>query len=96
MTYNEVSKAVGFMGSIPFPDVKSIKLLCSKLAMEPDLETYMHALRIYRFSPVAKSYDEKVAMLLLREVLFHAKESLWGLANVERLTKSELGFLNNN
>lgn len=93
MTYNEVSRQIGFIGYIPFPDVKSLKLLCTRLAMEPDLENYMQALRIYRFCPEAINDEQKIAILLLREVLYHAKTSLWGTSRCESLSKTELNFL---
>lgn len=93
MTYNELSKQVGFIGSMPFPDITFLKSLCKELAMTPSIERYRRALEIYRFSPEAENDNQKMAILLLRNVMYHAQNSLWDTGNIEKLNKLELKFL---
>ncbi len=93
MTYQEVSKKVGYLGSIPFPKKKNIQDLCKKLLLEPDITTFSEALSIYRFAPEATDENQRITILLLKQALHLARKELWGSGSVVFVNKVELNFL---
>ena len=93
MTYQELSKFVGFIGYVPFPEKEIVKSVCKRLRMNPDIETYAEGLRIYRFAPVAANNEQKLLMVQLKQGLYEAKKELWGTKKKEVINKAELNFL---
>lgn len=95
MTYNEMSRKVGYLGSIPFPSKDQVETLCQNLMLEPDITTYIEALSIYRFAPVAENDEQRMIIVKLGRTLRWSKRLIWGFNDEKFMGKVEVDFLKN-
>ncbi len=67
LTYQDISREVGYAGYVPYPPKDTIKSLAINLCEDPTVEDFKLALRIFRFAPEAATHGE-VEMINMLDV----------------------------
>ena len=58
LTYQDISREIGYAGYVPYPPKDSIRSLALNLCENPTVDDFKLALRIFRFAPEAETRGE--------------------------------------
>lgn len=77
LTYQEISKEIGYTGYIQYPPREWAESLFYNLCANPSVNDFKAALRIFRFAPEAKTPAEVEIIHMLDMGLVAAKHNLY-------------------
>ncbi|MDH3710581.1 MAG: hypothetical protein OER04_11865 [Cyclobacteriaceae bacterium] len=77
LTYQEISKEIGYVGHVPYPPKERVQTLYESLRDEPTVDDFKTALRIFRFAPEAQTANEAAIIYMLNLGLGSAKKDLY-------------------
>lgn len=80
LTYQEISREIGYAGYVPYPPKESVKSLALNLCENPTVEDFKLALRIFRFAPEAQTHGE-VEMINMLDAGLGSARSLLSLSS---------------
>lgn len=76
-SYNAISKEIGYIGYIPFPSIEEMDRLLNSLSLNPTISDFKKALSLYRFTPEAKTEEERRIICMLQLGMAIAKKDLF-------------------
>ena len=86
LSYSQISDEVGYTGYMPYPSMDNAQVLFNNLCASPTLVDFKSALRLYRFTPEAKTPAQSKIIHMVQTGLSVARKSLY-LAAPKRSTR---------
>lgn len=77
ISYNQVSEEVGYIGYMPYPSLDVVQQLFQSLCNNPTVTDFKNALKLYRFTPEAKTPDQTEIIRLMQTGLSIAMNRLY-------------------
>lgn len=77
ISYNQLSREIGYEGTMPYPSMEDMDRLVQRLNSDPTTSDFKQALSLYRFMPEAKTHDQEKMVYKLQMVLATAKDQLF-------------------
>lgn len=76
-SYHQISQEIGYTGYMPYPSLESVQSLFQNLCSNPTIVDFKNALRLYRFTPEAKTPDQAEIIRMMQTGLGVAMKSLY-------------------
>lgn len=93
ISYNQVSKEVGYVGYMPYPRMQEVDKLISDLSINPTLTDFKKALSLYRFTPEAETDVEQRMIYMLQLGLSISKKGLFPEVEKQPVLASALNYI---
>ena len=77
ISYNQISEEIGYTGYMPYPSLDTVRDLFQVLCNNPTISDFKNALKLYRFTPEAKTPDQTEIIRLTQAGLAIAMNRLY-------------------
>ena len=77
ISYDQISEEIGYTGYMPYPSLDAVRDLFQTLCNNPTISDFKNALKLYRFTPEAKTPDQTEIIQLMQTGLSIAMNRLY-------------------
>jgi hypothetical protein len=95
VSYNDISREVGYVGYLPYPTMEEADHLLEKLSSNPTIAVFKQALSLYRFVPEAKTLEQRKMIHMIQLGLSLAQEELFDREVKASFTKVAVNYVMN-
>ena len=76
-SYHQISEEIGYTGYMPYPSLETVQQLFDNLCSRPTVSDFKTALKLYRFTPEAKTPDQTEMIYMMQTGMSVAMKSLY-------------------